>query len=201
MRTLIVGALAATLVGCSCYPTPQPGLEACAGADGIACLDSNSTARRWTVPELSSDASTPTPTKKAALRVATVKPLSAGSSGKTVDAGKAATSVPVAAKVEPAPAVQASEATDPVVDRAKIAVAAKLEDPKSASFSEMKRSMRKNLRGESLDTICGRVKSKKASGEDIGDRPFLYLVKDDVAFVADDSPSSADSTAHSAICN
>jgi hypothetical protein len=198
MRTLIVGALAATLVGCSCYVTPQPGLEACTGADGSACLDSYPDAR-WTVPEPSSDASTTRPKKKVVRRVATAKPLPA--SDKPPDAGKAATSAPDGAKVEPAAAMQAPAAIDPIVDKAKTAVAGKLEDPKSASFSDMKRSMRKNLRGEYLDTICGHVKSKKASGEDIGDRPFLYLVKSDIAFVADDSPSSPDSTAYNAICN
>ena len=43
MRTLIVGALAATLVGCSCFVSPQSGIEACTGADGrgFACFDRN----------------------------------------------------------------------------------------------------------------------------------------------------------------
>jgi hypothetical protein len=202
MRTLIVGALATTLVGCSCYLTPQSGLEACAGADGFACLDRNSGARRWTAPEpSSSDASTATPTEKAARRAATMKRLSAHSRGKTLHAGKAAKSSPDAAKVEPAAVMQAPEEIDPIMDRAKIAVAVKLEDPKSATFSEMNRSKRKNLLGQYIDTVCGHVKSKKASGEDIGDRPFLYIVKDDVAFVADDSPTSAASTAYRNICD
>ena len=200
MRTLIVGALAATLVGCSCYVTPQSGLEACAGADGFACLDRNSAARRWTAPEPSSSDATAAPTEKAARRATTMKRLSAHSGGETLHAGKAAKPTPDAAKVEPVATTQPPEAIDPVVDRAKIAVAVKLEDPKSATFSEMNRSMRKNLLGQSLDTICGHVKSKKASGEDIGDRPFLYLVKDDVAFVADDSPTSAASSAYRNIC-
>jgi hypothetical protein len=126
--------------------------------------------------------------------------LSAHSSGKTLQAGKTAKPTPDAAKVEPAAAVQPPE-IDPVVDRAKIAVLVKLEDPGSATFSEMKRSMRKNLLGQSLDTICGHVQSKKASGEGIGDRPFVYIVKDDVAFIADDSATSAASTAYRNICS
>jgi hypothetical protein len=202
MRTLIAGALAATLVGCSCYLTPQSGLEACSVADGFACLDRNSGARRGTAPQSSSsDASTATPPEKTARRAATMKRLSAHSSGKTIHAAKAAKSTPDAAKVEPAAVMQDPEAIDPVVDRAKIAVAVKLEDPKSATFSEMNRSKRKNLLGQYIDTICGHVKSKKASGEDIGDRAFLYIVKDDVAFVADDSPTSAASAAYRNICN
>jgi len=80
-------------------------------------------------------------------------------------------------------------------------VAVKLENPASAIFSDMSRSMRQNMRGQFVDTICGHVKGKKASGEDIGDRPFLYLVKDDEAYVADASPKSAASTAYRNICN
>ena len=200
MRTLIFGALTATLVGCSCYVTPQSVFEACSGADGFACLDRS--ARRWAAPEpSSSEASTATSADKAARRGATMKRLSAQSSGKTLHAAKAAKSAPDAAKAEPAAAIQDPDAIDPVVDRAKIAVGVKLEDPKSATFSEMNRSKRKNLLGQYIDTICGHVKSKKASGEDIGDRPFLYIVKDDVAFVADDSPTSAASSAYRNICN
>ena len=202
MRALITCALAATLAGCSCHVASLPSFEACAGADGFACLDRNSAARRGIAPEpSSSEASSATSTEKAARRKATMKQLSARSSGKPLHAGKAAKSVPDAAKVEAAADMQAPEAIDPVVDRAKIAVAVRLEDPKSATFSEMNRSKRKNLLGQYIDTICGHVKSKKASGEDIGDRPFLYIVKDDVAFVADDSPTSAASTAYRNICN
>ena len=40
MRTLFVGALAVTLVGCSCFVPPQAGVEACTGAcGGFACFD------------------------------------------------------------------------------------------------------------------------------------------------------------------
>jgi hypothetical protein len=39
MRTLLVGALAATLVGCSCPLLPQAGLESCTDANGFACFD------------------------------------------------------------------------------------------------------------------------------------------------------------------
>lgn len=201
MRTLIAGALAATLAGCSCYMTPQSGLQACAGADGFACLGKNSGGPPWTAEKASSSGAS-APPEKPARRKTMMKRLSARTSDKTPDAGK--TDKPVAnvePKVEPAAVMQAPQDIDPVADRARIAVAVKLEDPKSATFSDMKRSMRKNLLGQSLDTICGHVKSKKASGEDIGDRPFLYVVKDDVAFVADDSPNSPASTAYRDICN
>jgi hypothetical protein len=39
MRTLLIGALAATLVGCSCLLPPQAGIQACTDANGFACFD------------------------------------------------------------------------------------------------------------------------------------------------------------------
>jgi hypothetical protein len=206
MRTLIVGALAATLVGCSCYAPPQSGFEACTG---YACYDSNGAPRHLsqaTEPEPSSvDKNSGTPREKTALAARTAKPSSAHADKTTRHAGQAAKSASVAdAKVEPAPAAAVAPPPDPidtVVDKAKIAVAVKLENPASADFSEMNRSMRKNMLGQSVDTICGHVKVKKASGEDIGDRAFLYLVKDDEAYVTDGTATSPASTAYRNICN
>jgi hypothetical protein len=39
MRTLIVGALAATLVGCSCLLPPQASIEGCTDTNGLVCFD------------------------------------------------------------------------------------------------------------------------------------------------------------------
>ena len=207
MRTLVIGALAATLVGCSCFVSPQSGIEACTGADGsgFACFDRSAAVDRLDPaiePESSVDPGTTIPRERAALASRKAKSSSAHTDRKTRHAAKAEKSVATTtavAKVEAAPAAQ-PDPIDPVVDRAKIAVVVKLENPASAAFGEMNRAMRKNTLGQSVDTICGHVKSKKASG-DIGDRPFLYLVKDDEAYVADDSPASAASTAYRNICN
>ena len=140
MRTLIVGALAATLAGCSCFVTPQSGLEACASPDGFACLDKSSSAYRWAGLEPSSSAASTTPAVDKAPRPAATKPrLAAHSGDKTLHATRTAKPAPDAAKVEPAAAVQPAEEIDPVMDRAKIAVLVKLADPKSATFGEMKR--------------------------------------------------------------
>ncbi len=208
MRTLVVGALAATLVGCSCFVSPQSGMEACTGADGRgACFDRNAPVSRLSqAPELvSSFEATPTkPKEKTAHAARTAKPSSAHAGGKTRHASQAEESTTaIAAKVEPAAAAVPAppDPIDPVVDKAKIAVSVKLEDPASATFSDMNRGMRKNTLGQSVDTICGHVKSKKASDGGIGDRAFLYLVKADEAYVADASPTSAASTAYRNICN
>ena len=84
-------------------------------------------------------------------------------------AEKKPTSPVVEAKVEAPASGRPAETSDPVIVKAKTTIAAKLENPASAVFSEMKRSMRKNTFGKSVDTICGRLKGKKASGEDVGD--------------------------------
>ena len=75
-----------------------------------------------------------------------------------------------------------------------------MEDPASAEFEDMKRAIRKNTFGQPIDTICGRVKGKKVSGEDTGERPFLYLVKEDEAYVVDGNPNSVAATAYRTIC-
>ncbi|MCK1708465.1 hypothetical protein IVA83_04730 [Bradyrhizobium sp. 143] len=87
------------------------------------------------------------------------------------------------------------------MDKAKVAIATKMEDPESAEFSDMKRAMRKNMLGRRVDTICGRVKGRIASGGETGERPFLYLVKEDEAYVVDGKSGSAASTAYRNICN
>ena len=211
MRTLIVGALAATLVGCSCYVPPQSGFEACTGADAHAygCFDRDIAPSRLsqaTEPDPSSVDKSPTaPKERTALAARTAKPSSAHTGKSSRHLSQSPKSVATAdVKAEPAPAYAAAPPPaeiDPVIDKAKIAVAVKLENPPSATFSAMNRSMRRNMLGQSVDTICGHVKGKKASGEDIGDRPFLYLVKDDEAYVADGTPTSPASTAYRNICN
>ena len=42
MRALLIGALAATLVGCSCLLPPQASVEGCPDANGLACIDRSS---------------------------------------------------------------------------------------------------------------------------------------------------------------
>jgi len=91
-------------------------------------------------------------------------------------------------------------ASDPVLDRAKASIAAKMEDPTSAEFSDMDRAYRKNTFGRATDTICGHVRGKNASGGDTGERPFLYLVKEDDAYVVDGKPDSAAAIAYRNIC-
>ena len=94
-----------------------------------------------------------------------------------------------------------AEMPDAVIDKAKATVAAKLEDPASAEFSDIKRAMRKNMLGHPVDTICGHVRGKNASGGETADRPFLYLVNEDEANVVDGRENSAAAIAYRNICS
>jgi hypothetical protein len=101
----------------------------------------------------------------------------------------------------PASEHRPAEPLDPVLERAKASIVAKMENPASVKFSDMDRAFRKNTFGRATDTICGHVRGKNASGEDTGERPFLYLVKEDDAYVVDGKPDSAAATAYRNICN
>ena len=131
----------------------------------------------------------------------TEKPSSDDEGDKAYLAATRAKSTSAAAKVEPPASGHTAEPSDSVITRAKTAIAAKLEVPASAEFGEMKRAFRKNTFGKSVDTICGRVKGKKASGEDTGDRSFLYVIAEDDAYVVDGPPGSAAASAYRNICN
>jgi hypothetical protein len=222
MRALFVCALAATVVGCSCYAPPQASIDACAGASGLACLDSSSLSQAIEPEPAVLDAGLSAPRARSKIAARTEKPPSAHARHKTdlaMTTTKSATSTanvepaarkvepaankvaPAAPKVEPPASGRPAETSDQVIARAKTTIAAKLDEPRSAEFGEMKRAMRTNMLGTSVDTICGYIKGKKASGESTGDRPFLYLVKDDQAYVVNGPPTSIAATAYRNICN
>jgi hypothetical protein len=200
MRPLFIGVLAATLVGCSCPLPPHAVMEACSGANGFVCFDRTAAGEPMEPAQASFNANSKP--AKVKSTIAKTKPSSADVRDRVahLDAKKAKAGT-IAAKVEPPASGQRAETSDPVIIKAKTTIAAKFEDPESAEFSEMNRAIRKNTLGQSVDTICGRVKGKKASGEGTADRPFLYLVKDDEAYVVDGSASSAAAIAYHNICD
>ncbi len=67
---------------------------------------------------------------------------------------------------------------DTVVKKAEATIAAKMENPVSVEFVEMKRIAGKDALGNSVDTVCGYVR-----GEDSGDWRVLYLVQEDRAYI------------------
>jgi hypothetical protein len=200
MRTLLIGVLVATMVGCSCPPLPrQVSMQGCTDADGLTCLGTTrSSSIEQEFSSLTANSAT-TRTKTAAAK--TEKRSSAHVRDKARPVAETTEHIVATAKAEPPASDQPAETSDQVIAKAKITIAARLENPTSAEFGDMKRAMRKNTLGQSVDTICGRVKGKTGTGEDTGDRPFLYLVKDDEAYVVDGAPSSAAATAYRNICN
>jgi hypothetical protein len=88
----------------------------------------------------------------------------------------------IATKTETQQAAQLNDKSDPVLKKAMSAIAAKMQNSASVELVAMKRA-EKNAPGKSVDTICGDVRGKSASGLDTGERPFLYLVKEDQAYI------------------
>jgi hypothetical protein len=85
----------------------------------------------------------------------------------------------IAAKTETSESSQLDDET--VIKKAMVAIAAKMDNPASAVFLDVNRAARKDAFGNSIDTICGRVRGKLAG--DTGDRPFLYVVQKDEAYI------------------
>ena len=182
MRILLIGALSAPLIGCACPPSPHATQKALPRTAAVAPIGMKSAAAKPTQV---------TATSKPSLEAAT------RSASPNVSSRDDKTDSTIAAKIEAAG--QLSDGSDPVLKKAKITVSSKMEVPASAEFADMKRAMRTDVVGQSVDTICGYVKGKTTSGETTGERPFLYLVKDDVAFVDDGKPGVA-ADAYRTIC-
>lgn len=196
MRTLLIGLLAAPLVGCSVPLSPLASTDSCSDANGYLAGASRPIEPAST-PSKSASATTkprPTTAAKAEERPATAV------REKPQPAEKKPASPVIEAKVQAPASSRPAETPDPVIVKAKATIAAKLEDSASAEFGEMKRAMRKNTLGKSVDTICGRVKGKKASGEG-GDWPYLYLVTEDEAYVVNGPANSAAASAYRNICS
>ncbi len=70
-----------------------------------------------------------------------------------------------------------------MIEKANATIAAKMPNPASVEFAEMKRAARKTALDNPVDTICGYVWVRNASGADIGARPFLYIVQKNEAYV------------------
>ena len=222
MRALLVGPLFVTLIGCSCPIPRQAMLDTCTSSGCFqrtaavqpieltpAPSKTNSVATKVkpaTKPNSTTAKAKPatkpnSTTAKAKVTPATppaARPLSAELGTQAVLAEEK--THPPTAVVPVVPVSQPSDTSDSILKKAKTTIAAKMENPASAEFNDMNRAIRKNTFGQPIDTICGRVKGKKASGEDTGERPFLYLVKENEAYVVDGGPNSVAATAYRTIC-
>jgi hypothetical protein len=135
-------------------------------------------------------------------RTAAGSPIELKRASFNIDSGQSRqkTKTPVATKMDVPASAQLSGVSDPILSKATSAVAAKMDDPASIEFEDMKRAVRKDTFGQPIDTICGHVRGKKASGEETGERPFLYVVGENKAFIDDGNPDSLGAIAYRAIC-
>ena len=100
MRALLIGTLAATLVGCSCPSPPRPAMKLCTDGNGFACFDR--TAASWPIePEPASFETDSETTEIESTIAATEKPSSADARDRAHPATKTAKPTMIAAKVEP----------------------------------------------------------------------------------------------------
>jgi hypothetical protein len=186
MGLLLIGLVAGMLIGYAMPVSTQASLQMCGSK---ICFDGSAP------PLAAPEAPTPNPvaktTRAAAAAKAEKRPpprrdnrLVRGKNPPKATADRAA-----------------AETSEAVLSKAKMSVAAKMEDPTSAEFTDAKRAIRKNTLGRPVDTVCGHVRGKKASGEDTGEKPFLYLVKEDDVYVVDGKADSAAAIAYRNICN
>lgn len=101
MRALLIGALAATLVGCSCPLRQQAGVESCTDANGLACLDRTAASQPIEPKPVSFKTNSAPLEIKPAIAAKTEKPSSAHARDRTHLDVKMAKSTMIAAKAEP----------------------------------------------------------------------------------------------------
>jgi len=193
MGLLLIGVVAGILIGFGLAPS-EASLQGCASQ---GCLERTAVSQPMAQEPMAVKPYPATAGTKSATATKSRKPSSVGSGGRTdhVRTAHAPTRTDVSATYPSA------ESSDPILDKARISVAAKMEDPASAEFGDMKRAIRMSTLGRPMDTICGHVRGKNASGTDTGERPFLYLVKEDDAYVVTGKADSAAAIAYRNICN
>lgn len=211
MRPLLISALAATLTGCACF-APPPVQRVAKTENTIAAKKENprhrGTANTHTknakpdiLPKM--DASSSAQPNDKSNAVIDAKPnispkMDASSSVQPNDKSNTIVNEKstVGAKSETPQSSQLDDKS--VMEKAKVTIAAKMENPASVEFKAIKRAERKNAAGKSIDSICGYVREKTAPGGETGDRPFLYLVQEDEAYIGGYSIATSP---HHNICN
>jgi hypothetical protein len=150
--------------------TPQP-----AQSDDKSNAESeNSVATKIETPQQSDDKSKAESKNSNATKIETSQSSESDSKSNTEANMKS-----IAAKMETSQSSQLDDET--VIKKAKVTIAAKMENPASVVFLEMERAIREIALGNSIDTICGRVRGKIVG--DTADRPFVYVVQKDEAYI------------------
>jgi hypothetical protein len=151
MRLVLTTALTATLMGCSFAPQQTAWLSGCTE---VACSD---------------DASLKSNSKVLHGEVIAAKKKEVRHQANTSS---------IAVKPEAPQTSQFDDQSDPAIKKAKATITAKMANPASVEFVEIKRASGANAIGNSNDIVCGFVREKNG-----GPRPFLYLVPKDEAYI------------------
>jgi hypothetical protein len=179
MRPLLTTALTATLMGCSFAPQQTAWLTGCTEATAFACSNTAS-------PKVDSKAlhSEVIAAKKKEVRqqansdTTTARSDILPKTSSSSQPDKAITTSSIAVRPEAPQTSQFDEQSDPEIKKAKATIAAKMGNPASVEFVEIKRAAGTNALGNSSDIVCGFVREKNG-----GPRPFLYLVPKDEAYI------------------
>ena len=175
MRLLLTTALTATLMGCSFAPRQTAWMSGCTEATAFACSDAaSSKALHGEViaakkKEMRHQTNNDTKTARSDI-------LPETSSSSQPD--NAITTSSIALRPETPQTSQFDDHSDPAIKKAKATIAAKMANPASVEFVEIKRASGANALGNSNDIVCGFVREKNG-----GPRPFLYLVPKDEAYI------------------
>ena len=175
MRLLLTTALTATLMGCSFAPRQTAWLSGCTEATAFACSDAaSSKALHGEViaakkKEMRHQTNNDTKTARSDI-------LPETSSSSQPD--NAITTSSIALRPETPQTSQFDDQSDPAIKKAKATITAKMGNPASVEFVEIKRASAANALGNSSDIVCGFVREKNG-----GPRPFLYLVPKDEAYI------------------
>ena len=176
MRLVLTTALTATLMGCSFAPQQTAWLSGCTEATAFACSDAASSKALHGViaakkKEVRHQTNTDTKTARSDILLKT----DASSSSQP---DNAITTSSIAVKPETPQTSQVGDQSDPAIKKAKATITAKMGNPASVEFVEIKRASSVNALGNSSDIVCGFVREKNG-----GPRPFLYLVPKDEAYI------------------
>jgi hypothetical protein len=178
MRLLLTTALTATLMGCSFAPQQTAWLSRCTEAMAFACSDaaSSKALHGEVIAAKKKDVRHQTNTDTKTARSDILLKTDASSSSQP---DNAITTSSIAVKPEtPQQTSQFDDQSDPAIKKAKATIAAKMGNPASVEFVEIKRASGANVLGNSSDIVCGFVREKNG-----GPRPFLYLVPKDEAYI------------------
>jgi len=193
MRLLIIGVLLATLIGC-CRIPPQASQERCTSK---GCIHRTAVNPRVELKPVSFRPGPATANVKFTTTAKAPEPAPGQPTDHTGLIEKSANPAIIPMPEAPPPD-RLAETSDTVLKKAKTTIAAKMENPASVEFTEMKRAERNNAVGKPIDSICGYVRGKTTSGEETVDKPFLYLVQEDEAYIGGYSMATSP---HHNICN